>query len=147
MQIAEARAYGADAILLILSALSDAQAHELEDCARFYGLDVLIETHDADEVARALTRNALMIGVNNRNLRTMTTDLAVGEALLAQIPSSRLAIAESGLRVSDDLAQMARAGARCFLVGSSLMCQDDIAMATSALLSNPLPANWQEQHS
>ena len=147
VQIAEARAYGGDAILLILSALSDTQAHELEDCARFHGLDVLIETHDAEEVARALALTAPMIGVNNRNLRSMTTDLAVGEALLAQIPSSRLAIAESGLQTSDDLAQMARAGARCFLVGESLMCQDDIAMATSALLSNPLPPNWKEQHS
>ena len=96
VQIAEARAYGGDAILLILSALSDAQARELEDCARFHGLDVLIETHDADEVARALALTAPMIGVNNRNLRSMTTDLAVGEALLAQIPHRALPLPKAG---------------------------------------------------
>lgn len=144
IQIFEARAHGADAILLILSALDDSQANELEDAALSCGLDVLIETHDAEEIERALNLRSPMIGINNRNLRTMTTDLATGETLMRGIPSDRIAIAESGLRSGDDLARMARAGARCFLIGEFLMEQDDIAMATSTLLSNPLPANWED---
>lgn len=144
IQIFEARANGADAILLIMSALDDNQANELDDAALSCGCDVLIETHDADEIERALKLRSPMIGINNRNLRTMTTDLETGEALMQGIPSDRIAIAESGLRSSDDLARMARAGARCFLIGEFLMEQDDIAMATSTLLSNPLPANWKD---
>ncbi len=104
IQIIEARAHGADCILLIMSALSDSHAAELEACAMEYGLDVLIETHDGEEIERALNLQSPMIGINNRNLRTMTTDLSVGEDLMTLIPEDRIAIAESGLKSSDDLA-------------------------------------------
>ncbi|MGB2097380.1 MAG: indole-3-glycerol phosphate synthase TrpC [Candidatus Puniceispirillales bacterium] len=144
IQIIESRAYGADCILLIMSALSDSHAAELEACAMEYGLDVLIETHDGEEIERALNLQSPMIGINNRNLRSMTTDLAVGEDLMTMIPDDRIAIAESGLKSSDDLARMARAGARCFLIGEFLMEQDDIATAVSSLLSYPLPVNWKD---
>ena len=144
IQIIEARAHGADCILLIMSALSDSQAAELESCAMEYGLDVLIETHDGEEIERALNLQSPMIGINNRNLRSMTTDLAVGEDLMTMIPDDRIAIAESGLKSSDDLARMARAGARCFLIGEFLMEQDDIATAVSGMLSYPLPINWKD---
>lgn len=144
IQIIEARACGADCILLILSALTDSQAAELEDCATEYGLDVLIETHDDKEIERALNLRSPMIGINNRNLRTMVTDLATGEDLMTMIPDNRIAIAESGLRSNDDLARMARAGARCFLIGEFLMEQEDIATAVSGLLSYPLPPNWKD---
>ncbi|MGB2437380.1 MAG: indole-3-glycerol phosphate synthase TrpC, partial [Candidatus Puniceispirillales bacterium] len=126
------------------SALSDSHAAELEACAMEYGLDVLIETHDGEEIERALNLQSPMIGINNRNLRSMTTDLAVGEDLMTMIPDDRIAIAESGLKSSDDLARMARAGARCFLIGEFLMEQDDIATAVSSLLSYPLPVNWKD---
>ncbi len=144
IQIIEARAHGADCILLIMSALSDSHAAELEACAMEYGLDVLIETHDGEEIERALNLQSPMIGINNRNLRTMTTDLSVGEDLMTLIPEDRIAIAESGLKSSDDLARLARACARCFLIGEFLMEQDDIATAVSSLLSYPLPANWKD---
>ena len=144
IQIIEARACGADCILLILSALSDSHAAELEACAIEYGLDVLIETHDGEEIERALKLKSPMIGINNRNLRTMETDLSTGAELMTMIPDDRIAIAESGLRSNDDLSQMARAGARCFLMGEFLMEQDDIATTVSGLLSYPLPPNWKD---
>lgn len=139
-QVTEARALGADCILVIMAALTDAQAAEIEDAATGWGMDVLIEVHDADELDRALALKSPLLGVNNRNLKTMKTDLATTEALAARVPADRMLVAESGLNHPADLARMARVGARCFLVGESLMRQQDVAAATRALLANPISA-------
>jgi indole-3-glycerol phosphate synthase len=136
-QIAEARTLGADCVLLIMAALEDAAAAELAAAARDYGLAVLIEIHDAAELDRALAVPSELIGVNNRNLKTMTIDLATTLALAPRLPADRLAVAESGLNGPADLARMAAAGVRCFLVGESLMRQADVAAATRALLARP----------
>ncbi|MGM0584611.1 MAG: indole-3-glycerol phosphate synthase TrpC [Pseudomonadota bacterium] len=138
-QVVESRAMGADAILIILAAVSDDQAQELEDAATAWGMDALIEVHDADEMARAHKLTSPLIGVNNRDLRTFETRLETTEALAEAMPPDRLLISESGLFAPEDLARMARAGARAFLIGESLMRQADVAAATRALLADPLP--------
>ncbi len=137
-QIAESRALGADCILLIMAALSDAQAAELEAAAIAFGMDVLVEVHDEPEFERALALRSPLLGVNNRNLKTMVTDLGTTERLAARLPAGRVLVAESGLKTPADLARMAQVGARRFLVGESLMRQPDVAEATRALLTNPL---------
>jgi indole-3-glycerol phosphate synthase len=137
-QIAESRALGADCVLLIMAALSDAQARELEAAAADHGMDVLIEVHDGPELDRALLLRGRLIGINNRNLKTLEVDLHTTEELAPKVPDDRLLIAESGLFTPADLARMARAGARCFLIGESLMRQADVAAATRALLA-PAP--------
>jgi len=134
-QIVESRALGADCVLLILSALEQSQAAELEAVARNWDMDVLIEVHDGDEFDRALRLASPLIGVNNRNLKTMVTDLGTTESLAARLPAGRVLVAESGLKTAADLARMARAGARRFLVGESLMRQADVAAATRRLLT------------
>ncbi|MBF0092993.1 MAG: indole-3-glycerol phosphate synthase TrpC [Alphaproteobacteria bacterium] len=136
-QVAEARAMGADCILLIMAALSDAQAAELEAAATGLGLETLIEVHDAEELERALMLKSPMIGVNNRNLKTLEIDIATTEQLAARISGDRVLVAESGLRGPDDLARLAARGARRFLVGESLMRQPDVEAATRALLASP----------
>lgn len=133
-QVVEARAWGADCILLIMAALEDSQARDLEQAAFDLGLDVLIEVHDSEEFDRALTLESPLIGVNNRNLKTMTTDLATTETLATRLPANRVLVAESGIKTRTDLDRMAKVGARRFLVGESLMKQANVADATRTLL-------------
>jgi indole-3-glycerol phosphate synthase len=136
-QVVEARAIGADCILLIMAALDDGQAAELEAASIDLALDVLVEVHDRAELDRALHLKSPLIGINNRNLKSLKTDLATTVELAAGLPADRLAVSESGLQGSADLARMAACGARCFLVGESLLRQRDIAAATRALLAAP----------
>lgn len=142
-QIAESRALGADCVLLIIAALEDAEAVELEAAAISYGLDVLIEVHNGDELTRALELKSPLIGINNRNLKTFDVDLAVTEGLLKDIPDDRLVVSESGLSTPDDLARLSASGVNCFLIGESLMRQNDVETATRTLLS-PVPAQTAE---
>ncbi len=133
-QVLESRAMGVDCVLLILAALSDAQAAELEAAAAAAGMDVLAEVHDGAELERALRLRTTLIGVNNRNLRTLRTDLATTEALAARVPAGRILVAESGISGRADVERLSRVGARCFLVGESLLRQADVAGAARALL-------------
>jgi len=134
-QVVEARALGADCILLIMASLTDAQAAELESVAHEWGMDVLVEVHNAEELDRALELETALIGVNNRNLKTMVTDLATTEELATMVPQDRILVSESGLNSPKDLLRMSKAGANCFLIGESLMRQDDVEAATRAILT------------
>jgi len=134
-QVAESRALGADAILVILSMVDDVLAGELIAEAARLGMDVLVETHDAAELDRAAALGAALIGVNNRNLRTFETDLAITERLAARAPAGALLVTESGIFTPADAARLERCGARAMLVGESLMRQADVAAATRALLA------------
>ena len=133
-QVFEARAMGADCILLIMAALADRQAEELEEIARSLDMAVLVEVHDRPELDRALGLQTRLIGINNRNLRTLQTDIATAEELAPLVPADRIPIAESGIRTPDDVRRMADAGARCILVGESLMRQPDVAAAARELV-------------
>jgi len=137
-QVAEARALTADCILIIMASVSDTQAQELEDAAFSWGMDVLIEVHDQAELERATLLKSPLMGINNRNLKTFETTLDTTRTLSKLVPADRQIVAESGLSGPDDLADLARYGARTFLIGESLMRQDDVATATRTMLANPL---------
>ncbi len=134
-QIAEARLWGADCVLLILAMIDDALAGELEEEARDWGMDVLVEVHDEAELDRALKLKTRLIGINNRDLRTFETRLETTERLAPLVPSGYLVVAESGLFGPPDLARLSRAGVNAFLIGESLMRQADVAAATRAILN------------
>jgi indole-3-glycerol phosphate synthase len=133
-QVAESRSIGADAILIIMAAVDDALASDLNDAATAFGMDALVEVHDEREMARALRMGFKLIGVNNRSLATFETDLGVTERLAAMAPKDVLLVSESGIFTHDDLTRLSAAGARALLVGESLMRQDDVEAATKALL-------------
>jgi indole-3-glycerol phosphate synthase len=135
-QVLESRAIGADAILIIVAALSDMQMQEIEDVALGLGMDALVEVHDADELERALKLKSRLIGVNNRNLKDFTVDFARTYELVGGAPEGCTFVAESGLGSKADLDSMAEHGVRCFLVGESLMRQSDVEAATRALIGN-----------
>jgi indole-3-glycerol phosphate synthase len=139
-QVIEARALHADCILIIMASVSDAQASELEACAVAHGMDVLIEVHDRAELDRANLLKSPLIGINNRNLHSFEVTLDTTRQLARFVPEGRLIVSESGLYTADDLAELARYGARCFLIGESLMRQADVTAATKAILSRPLKA-------
>ena len=136
-QIVESRALGADCVLLIMAALDDAQAIELEDAALGVGLDVLVEVHNAAELDRALNLKTSLIGINNRNLKTFEVDLATTISLRDRIPGDRTVISESGLSGPDDLARLAQAGVNGFLIGEALMRRGNVEAATRFILTPP----------
>ncbi|MEH6724113.1 MAG: indole-3-glycerol phosphate synthase TrpC, partial [Qipengyuania sp.] len=133
-QVAEARAIGADAILIIVAALEDGVMAEIEAAALEHGMDVLVEVHDRAEMDRAAQLKSRLIGVNNRDLRSFTTDLATTETLAPLAPEGALLVGESGITTHGDCVRLARSGVRTFLVGESLMRQADVTAATRALL-------------
>jgi indole-3-glycerol phosphate synthase len=134
-QVVESRALGADCILIIMAAVDDAAAKTIEDTTFANGMDVLLEVHQEDELDRALRLKSRMIGINNRDLRTFQTSLAVSERLAGRIPRDRIVVAESGLNTPTDLARLSAIGISTFLVGESLMRQADVTAATRALLA------------
>ena len=136
-QVVEARALGADCILLILAALDDGLAAELERTAFDWGMDVLIEVHDAEELDRAMLLKSRLLGINNRNLKTLETNIETTRQLAPRVANTdRLIVSESGLYTADDLTAMYESGARCFLIGESLMRQNDVETATRRLLNS-----------
>ncbi len=133
-QIIEARSIGADCVLLIMAALGDGQASELAGLAKTLGMDILVEVHDEAELARALDIGTGMIGINNRNLKTLVTDTATTTRLAPLVPEDRLVVAESGLSSHDDLAAMKDVGVTTFLIGEALMSKPDVRAATAEIL-------------
>ena len=133
-QIYEAKMLGADCILLIVAMLDDSKLQELEECAILLGLSVLIEIHDAEELHRALKLKSKLIGINNRNLKTLEVDLQTSLDLAPLVPQDRIIIGESGIKNIDDIKKLKSAGINCFLIGEHFMSQDDIGAAVRNLL-------------
>ncbi len=136
-QVAEARALGADCILIIMAMVSDAEAQALEEAAKGWGMDALIEVHDEAELQRAGALSSRLLGINNRDLKTFETSLDTTRRLAKRVPPERTIVSESGLSTPEDLAELARYGVRCFLIGEALMRQPDVEAATRALLASP----------
>lgn len=133
-QVAEARAWGADAILIIMAMVEDALASDLAKAAEAYGMDVLVEVHNEEELDRALALGAGLIGINNRDLKTFVTDIAVTERLAPRVPADKLVVAESGLASRSELNRLKTSGVTTFLIGETLMRQDDVTAATRDLI-------------
>ena len=135
-QVLESRAIGADCILLIMAVLSNNMASKLYSCAKQFGMDVLVEIHNEEELERALELEPNLLGINNRNLQTLVVDLGTTERLIPMIPDGSVLVSESGLYTNDDLQRMSAAGVNCFLVGESLMRQNDVTRAVRELLGD-----------